>query len=78
VKKFIVTGTKILKCSIHNHIEQVRLHYWPSGIEAALSGSSTYCTLVNITSNMSQAVLDAIIHNILQEHVHMKLITICY
>jgi hypothetical protein len=44
----------------------------PSEKEAALSRSSTYRTSVNITCDMSQAVLDAIIHNVLHEHARHK------
>ena len=43
--------------------------YSPSGVEAALSSSSTYFTLIDITCNVLQAVLDAVIHDILQAHV---------
>ena len=40
-----------------------------SRVEVALPSSSTYCTLVGITRNVFQTVLDAIVHNILQKQV---------
>jgi hypothetical protein len=45
----------------------------PSGVEAALPSSSTYCTLINITPNVTEAVLDAVIHDILQKNVRTAL-----
>lgn len=36
----------------------------PSSVEVALSSPSTYCTLTDVTRNVLEAVVDAIVHNI--------------
>ena len=71
--KSIATCNQIPSCSI-----DVPPRYSPSGVQAALSSSSTHCTLIDITRNMSQAVLDAIIHDVLQSIFSMESAITCY